>query len=225
MVRIRVVNDIVNMVVDATLELYPDTEAEIYFGTVEEERHAKGITNFPTDGSTPVIVVNLDVPLRYVPEILAHELAHAVAGKDAEHNTEWENVFENIHKKFMEMVNNTFESEGFSEVPKKDVGKIVWDDDGYPTEGSLKGLERALDNKDLSLAKEAFYKALKENFYPDACGLTIAHIRGSEKEVWEYHTFGWSGNESIIGVLKRCFLWNLFLERYDSGGHYYFKKE
>ena len=102
---------------------------------------------------------------------------------------------------------------------------IEWDEDGYPTEESLEQLEKVL-NGDLKKAIKAFYAALKENYYGDsAVGLTKKEVRGEEREVWEYHTFGWSGNEAIISTLSQFPLWSLCLERYDAGGHYYFKPQ
>jgi hypothetical protein len=40
--------------------------------------------------------------------------------------------------------------------------------------------------------------------------------------VWAYHTLGWSGNKDIVAVLENSWLFDWLLERYDSGGHYYF---
>lgn len=40
----------------------------------------------------------------------------------------------------------------------------------------------------------------------------------------EIHTFGWSGNESVVEELKRTFLWQ-WLDMTFSGGHYFFKKD
>lgn len=102
-------------------------------------------------------------------------------------------------------------------------GIIEWDKHGYPTEASLKRLKKALKSDDLSEAIDAFYDALEENYYPDCCGPAKVEVRGEIMDVWEYHTMGWSGNESIIAVLAQSWLWNIFLERYDKGGHYYFK--
>ena len=100
---------------------------------------------------------------------------------------------------------------------------IEWDENGYPTEESLEQLEKVL-NGDLKKAIKAFYAALKENCYGDyAVGLTKKEVRGEEIEVWEYHTLGWSGNEDIISTLSQFPHWLLYLERYDAGGHYYFR--
>jgi len=99
---------------------------------------------------------------------------------------------------------------------------IEWDEDGYPTEESLDRLEKELNSKDFHRAIKAFYEALKENFY-DYCGSNKIEINGETVEVWAYHTGGWSGNESIINVLKKSWVFDLLLIRYDRGGHYYFE--
>ena len=101
---------------------------------------------------------------------------------------------------------------------------IVWDDDGYPTEESLERLGKILNGDDYEKAYEAFWSALKENTYGNMMyGHTKVEVRGEIKEVWQYHTGGWSGNESIIRVLQDTVYWHLVLDRYDAGGHYYFK--
>ena len=100
---------------------------------------------------------------------------------------------------------------------------IEWTEDGYPTEASLERLRKALQDEDTHKAIEAFYAALRENRWPDWCGPERVEVRGEVKDVWAYHTGGWSGNEDIISVLHESWLWGLLLERYDTGGHFYFK--
>lgn len=104
---------------------------------------------------------------------------------------------------------------------------IEWDENGYPTEESLERLEEALkigkSADEWKRAVNVFYEAVKENVYSDYCGPERVEVRGETKDVWGYHTGGWSGNEDIINVLKRSCLWGSLIERYDSGGHYYFK--
>lgn len=100
---------------------------------------------------------------------------------------------------------------------------IQWDQYGYPTEKSLKKLKKKINSKDIQEAIETFYLALHENRYPDATGIEEVEVRGERKKVWGYHTLGWSGNEDIIRVLKTSVLFDVLLERYDAGGHYYFR--
>lgn len=100
--------------------------------------------------------------------------------------------------------------------------KIIEWEDGYPTEESLAELKKVLNGNEITNAVQAFYTALKENYYSHLCGLTKVDVREEPMDVWEYHTSGWSGNEDIIKVLNQSWLWDIFLERYDRGGHYYF---
>ena len=69
---------------------------------------------------------------------------------------------------------------------------IEWDDDGYPTEESLKQLEKALKigktAEEWKRAVDVFYEAVKENVYPDYCGPERVEVRGETKDVWGYHT-------------------------------------
>lgn len=100
---------------------------------------------------------------------------------------------------------------------------IKWED-GYPMEESLEELKKVLNGDRITKAIDAFYEALKENYYRyDNCfGIAEVEIRGEKMRVWQYHTMGWSGNEDIINTLKQSWLWDILLERYDRGGHYYF---
>jgi hypothetical protein len=102
---------------------------------------------------------------------------------------------------------------------------IEWDQNGCPTEESLERLEEVLADEDVIMAHKVFYAALEENFYRDSCGPRKVEVRGEIIDVWEYHTLGWSGNESIINTLQTSWMWNWLLERYDAGGHYYFKPQ
>ena len=60
---------------------------------------AKGVTLFP-DSASPIIL--LDATLRRgvqgTLDILAHELAHVVAGLDAEHGDAWKAAYARIYK-------------------------------------------------------------------------------------------------------------------------------
>lgn len=60
----------------------------------------------------------------------------------------------------------------------------------------------------LSFIKELWW-------YPD---MGIDYKKGK----LELHTLGWSGNESIINVLKNSSLWLIYWRKTHTGGHYYF---
>lgn len=101
--------------------------------------------------------------------------------------------------------------------------KVIEWEEGYPTEESLDNLNAILQGKDYERGDKAFWDALKENMYSDITGPTKVEVRGELSDVWQYHTAGWSGNESIIYTLQRSIYWGLYFQRQDAGGHYYFK--
>jgi len=100
---------------------------------------------------------------------------------------------------------------------------IELDDDGYPTLESLEKLIEVLNGEDIDLANESFFDAITGKYA--ITGPTTVDVRGEPTEVLQFHTEGWSGNEAIISILKQYRLWDLLLERMDSGGHYYFKSQ
>lgn len=51
------------------------------------------------------------------------------------------------------------------------------------------------------------------------------HISGKRVIRFEYHTGGWSGNESVIEALMQTSFWFMFWQKSTRGGHYYFKIE
>lgn len=100
-------NDPPAIVARAFRELYP--KAEYIAQLVPDLRDETGATVygetlFPDDGSTPVISISAEAPISAAPELLAHELAHVVAGKDAGHGPEWEAVEEAIFQKYNEIL-------------------------------------------------------------------------------------------------------------------------
>lgn len=103
--------DILNTVV---AQNWPDFECNVLYTTEwdlagkegPEEHEAGsgpfGCTRFPDDDSTPEIYLSCDLPIAHLTEIYAHELAHAILGKEHGgncdgHTPEWEAVFEQIH--------------------------------------------------------------------------------------------------------------------------------
>lgn len=63
-----------------------------------------GCTEFGDPDETPIITLNPNIPFYAVVEILAHELAHVLAGESEEHGEAWEEVFSRIHEDFEEAV-------------------------------------------------------------------------------------------------------------------------
>lgn len=108
MEQIRMMNDPFRILIEACRRLYPDLVAEIYFMPGNQlkklEEGALGITNFPDDGGTAEIFIKAEQTLEQAVDIMAHELAHVAAGPEAEHGPEWEDAYENLYRKYHEIV-------------------------------------------------------------------------------------------------------------------------
>lgn len=107
----------------------------------------------------------------------------------------------------------------------------LFDKDGYPTDEALNyinnwGYKEKEDGSGLVFGKYTssgnyqelvdFVKALwcyGENAYEQKDGL------------FELHTLGWSGNESIIRELKNTIFWTMKWRVTSVGGHYYFRMD
>lgn len=101
----KIINDPFRMLLEVMEENYPDAKCDIHFGDILTDGvETFGCTVFPEEkGEEPIIVeVHPSLSLQDATEILAHELAHVVAGEEADHGKEWKEVFDNIHKKFQE---------------------------------------------------------------------------------------------------------------------------
>lgn len=97
----NIINNPIDMLLEVMDEHYPQVKADIYFGEQETDGIDRlGVTIFPDDGGRPVIEVNPHIPLAHVAEIIAHELAHVIAGIEAGHGEKWEAEFENISTLF-----------------------------------------------------------------------------------------------------------------------------
>ena len=64
-------------------------------------------TDFADDGSisiyiSPIIKNDEPITFEVATELLAHELAHAIAGKDEEHNAVWEAQFDKLNELYVE---------------------------------------------------------------------------------------------------------------------------
>ncbi len=98
---ITLINDPIAEIIAIVERLYPDTEADIQ---IVSEQETPGEVVFPEDETTPLISVYGRIPYEAVLEIIAHELAHVVAGygnEEDEHGPLWEAVFDGIHREYM----------------------------------------------------------------------------------------------------------------------------
>lgn len=101
----KIINNPFDLVMQAVNELYPGTEALIQFNPELRgiEDGECGCTTFPDDGSVPVVDISANIPFWAAIEILAHELAHVVAGPADDHGNEWQAAFTAIHRKYSEL--------------------------------------------------------------------------------------------------------------------------
>ena len=89
------------LVVDIFKGMYPDKSCEITFcQEMYKKSKAYGETFFPDDKSTPLVSIEIDMPVIGAIEILAHELSHVAVGEGKGHGKEWEKVFDNIFNEF-----------------------------------------------------------------------------------------------------------------------------
>ena len=90
--------------------------------------------------------------------------------------------------------------------------------DPYPTKEELKKIK----NWDVSRKRDVLklIDFIQYLWWPDQ----KLEISGKYVINIEMHTWGWSGNECIIGELRenRAF-WELYWEKETNGAHYYFK--
>jgi len=91
------------------------------------------------------------------------------------------------------------------------------DDDGYPTALALKRIRRFGSKGDtLPDWNELLRYCQKLWRYPD-------YVQENERR-WEFHTGGWSGNESIIEALQdNGLFWILCWVMSSRGGHFVFE--
>ena len=75
-------------------------------------RKKYGMTFFPDNGSDPIIQLDCNLSVKDAVEVLAHELAHVIAGIDKNHGKEWEDIFSEIHElyttEFNREIKNTY---------------------------------------------------------------------------------------------------------------------
>lgn len=105
-----------------------------------------------------------------------------------------------------------------------------WNEVGYPTDATLEAIAQWRGDN-----FSEFFSLLKPVWkysdmpHPDAwCGWSESDEKDEvhDELVHRYHlsTGGWSGNESLIGAMKRNYiLWSLTWVQSRRGGHYIFE--
>lgn len=104
-------NDPFALVALAFKNLYPEREYAAYFAPEVEDGSggaACGVTNFPEDGSPPVVEVSGEIPIAAGVEIFAHELAHVATPEDREHGEAWKAAFDRIFEEYNRIAQDLF---------------------------------------------------------------------------------------------------------------------
>lgn len=96
-------NNLFDLMKETIELLYPSLKFDVWISDIGED-NGYGYTYFPED-SVPVIEIGIHVPIGVFPEILAHEIAHVIAGIEADHSEAWDEEFSKIQDKWTELVN------------------------------------------------------------------------------------------------------------------------
>ncbi|MBL3731567.1 hypothetical protein JIN86_18420 [Lysinibacillus sp. HST-98] len=107
----RFINNPIEILFEIVKERYPDTDCDIIIGMqMTDGKETLGCTLFPDDPNERVVIeIHPTLSLENATEILAHELAHVIAGKEADHNEHWNAIFAELHVVFQEKLINRFE--------------------------------------------------------------------------------------------------------------------
>jgi hypothetical protein len=106
----KFINNPFDILTEIIQENYPDVDCDIYIGEqLTDGKETFGCTLFPEEeGERIAIEVHYTMSLNDTVEIIAHELAHVIAGIEAEHGEEWERVFDDIHVKYQQKLDERF---------------------------------------------------------------------------------------------------------------------
>ena len=105
---IRMLNNPFQLLIEVITELYGDIKADVQFAPIDENEECVGHTQFPEDGSIPLITISTLIPFYATVEIFAHEIAHVIVGIESEHNEKWEKIFNEIHQTYMKKTEQNF---------------------------------------------------------------------------------------------------------------------
>ncbi len=90
--------DLFNILLDIFNTTYPEHDCVIEFVQgMHDKEQAYGCTDY---GDPIIVSIDASLAVSDAIEIIAHELAHVVAGYHARHSDKWENVFTDINITF-----------------------------------------------------------------------------------------------------------------------------
>lgn len=104
------INNPFEILTEIIKENYPQVDCDIYIGQqMTDGKETFGCTLFPDDDTERIVIeIHYSLSLENATEILAHELAHVIAGKEAGHEYKWEKTFDDINLLFQEKLKERF---------------------------------------------------------------------------------------------------------------------
>jgi len=92
----------ITSIIECAESLYPDLNCCIYWDSeLDHEQEGYGFCEW-VENEPPRIAISTQLEVENTIEIIAHEIAHAVAGEHNDHNEIWEEVFQKIRNKWYE---------------------------------------------------------------------------------------------------------------------------
>lgn len=91
------------------------------------------------------------------------------------------------------------------------------DHDGYPTREELQAI------LDFEGTPEQFVEYINSIWWHDGFRVKSGFDDYLGVKRCNLSTWGWSGNEDIVGVLKQTWFWMLWWRQSNRGGHYIFE--
>lgn len=113
----EIVADPFQMIIDCFHEMFPGKYCQIFWTDKKslrkstKQKKALGVTEFPDDGTFPVVWVCCDQTVMQAMDILSHELAHVAAGTEADHGPEWEKIYANLYEAYCQKMKDRFGGE------------------------------------------------------------------------------------------------------------------
>lgn len=95
----RFIANPIDIILETACELYPNKLNDVNITVVSDLKttdDCQACTVF--SNTSPLVLLDAEIPFKYIPDMLAHELAHVVLGvkhKDV-HDGEWQAVFDKI---------------------------------------------------------------------------------------------------------------------------------
>ena len=110
----KIVNNPIDLLLSAFEKEYPDAAKKINIIAFGEVNEGFAVTVFSDDGRADIILSTevengAEITFSIATELLAHELAHVIAGAEAEHGEEWEKHFDRLFELFGIEVENALQ--------------------------------------------------------------------------------------------------------------------